>query len=75
MQEQAGQLSEAVSVFKLEGDHDRDVHYVEYPVQAQAGRPVVAPRQPPRVRQAIAAPQRKPAMGKLAVAGDGWERF
>jgi methyl-accepting chemotaxis protein len=73
MQEQAGNLSQVVSVFKLEDGHDRDVQYQR---PAPSSRPVAPPRQPPRARQAIAAPQRKPAAaGELAVAGEGWETF
>jgi methyl-accepting chemotaxis protein len=76
MQEQAGNLSQVVSVFKLEDGHDRDVQYSRPAGPASSYRPVATPRQPPKARQAIAAPQRKPAAaGELAVAGDSWEAF
>jgi methyl-accepting chemotaxis protein len=64
MQEQAGNLSQVVSVFKLEGGHDRDIQYA---VPAYADRP--APRQPPRARQAIAAP-----IKEAVVAAESRER-
>ncbi|CAN7632465.1 methyl-accepting chemotaxis protein [Variovorax sp. LjRoot175] len=68
LQEQAGSLSQAVSVFKLDG-------------QQQVIRPVVplprkAAAQPARARQAIATPQRKQLTAVGTAAGDGdWETF
>ncbi|CAN7616991.1 methyl-accepting chemotaxis protein [Variovorax sp. LjRoot290] len=68
LQEQAGSLSQAVSVFKLDG-------------QQQVIRPVVplprkAAAQPARARQAIAAPQRKQlAAAGTATGGGDWETF
>ncbi len=65
LQEQAGALSQVVSVFRLGGEQAGAA-------QQQQRAPAVrtaAPKQPPRARQAIAAPQ-------LAAAGaGGWETF
>ncbi|WP_411881081.1 methyl-accepting chemotaxis protein [Polaromonas sp. YR568] len=74
LQEQAGNLSQVVSVFKLESGHDKQ----SAPQRPSAAvRPAATPRQPPKTRQAIAAPQRKPvaATGELAMAGGSWETF
>uniref|UniRef100_UPI00398BF940 methyl-accepting chemotaxis protein n=1 Tax=Polaromonas sp. YR568 TaxID=1855301 RepID=UPI00398BF940 len=73
LQEQAANLSQVVSVFRVDAAN----------VQARApqrppARPAATPQQPPKSRQAIAAPQRKPAApaGGLAMAGGGsWETF
>jgi methyl-accepting chemotaxis protein len=74
LQEQAGNLSQVVSVFKLESGHDK--HSAQQR-PSHAVRPAATPQQPPKARQAITAPQRKPAAtGDLAVAGGGsWETF
>jgi len=66
LQEQAGELSQVVSVFQLEDGH-------ELPPAAQrpkaAVRPAAKPKQPPQAQQAIAAPR------ELAAAGGNWETF
>src|SRR5665647_787850 len=73
LQEQAGSLSEVVSVFKLDNGQ---VNYVAAPQRTATSKPRPAPAQPPRAKQALAAPQRKQlvAAGALA-AGGGWETF
>jgi methyl-accepting chemotaxis protein len=73
LQEQAANLSQVVSVFRVEGGQ---VQQQQAP-QRPAARPAVAVKQPPKARQAIAAPQRKPAAesGELAMAGGSWETF
>jgi methyl-accepting chemotaxis protein len=72
LQEQAANLSQVVSVFRVDGAN----------VQSRAPQRPAAPGRntptPPKSRQAIAAPQRKPAApaGELAMAGGGsWETF
>ncbi|WP_411886834.1 methyl-accepting chemotaxis protein [Polaromonas sp. YR568] len=65
LQEQASELSQVVSVFRLEGG-DVQRHTAQRPPAARA--PAV-PRQPPQARKAIAAPR------ALAAAGEGWETF
>ncbi|WP_411881080.1 methyl-accepting chemotaxis protein [Polaromonas sp. YR568] len=72
LQEQAGNLSQVVSVFRLGQEQQ---HTPQRP--AAAVRPAVTPKQPPRARKAIAAPQRKPvaAIGEPAMAGGSWETF
>jgi methyl-accepting chemotaxis protein len=72
LQEQASNLSQVVSVFRVEGGPVQQ-HAPQRPVTRQAA----APKQPPKARQAIAAPQRKPAAasGELAMAGGSWETF
>jgi len=70
LQEQASGLSQVVSVFKVHGGH---APAAQQP-RASVTRPAT-PKQPPQVREAIAAP-RKPAGGDLAMAGGGsWETF
>jgi methyl-accepting chemotaxis protein len=73
MQEQAGGLSEVVSVFRLD-DHQRD-QAVPASRAENLNRPA-EPVPPPRARQAIAAPLRK-ARTRAAVpaGGDNWESF
>ncbi|WP_341910660.1 methyl-accepting chemotaxis protein [Polaromonas sp. YR568] len=75
LQEQASGLSQVVSVFRLD---NQQVHYVA-PPQRTAPAHQHRSAQPPPVKRAIAAPQRKPAQhpGPLAVAGAGdhWEEF
>jgi hypothetical protein len=72
LQEQASGLSQVVSVFRLGQEQHRAPQR-----PAHAVRPAATPRQPPRARPSIAAPQRKPAAasGELAVAGGSWETF
>jgi len=71
LQEQASGLSQVVSVFKL--DNSQQSNYAaapEHTVTAHRSTPM----QPPAVKRAIAAPQRKPAPAaqpKLAAAGAG----
>ena len=74
LQEQASGLSQVVSVFKLDQDQRNPA------APARRVEPVLArtaPRQPPRVKHAIAAPQRQPAAATPALAGAGgdWETF
>jgi methyl-accepting chemotaxis protein len=67
LQEQAGSLSHAVSVFKLDGQP------MIRPVVPLARRTAA---QPARARQAIAAPQREQLAAAAAPSGDGdWETF
>jgi methyl-accepting chemotaxis protein len=72
LQEQAANLSQVVSVFRVDG-----ANVQPHAPQRPAARPAAAPKQPPKARQAIAAPQRKPAAtgGDLAMAGGSWETF
>jgi methyl-accepting chemotaxis protein len=65
LQEQAGSLSEVVSVFKLDNGQ---VNYVAEPQRTATSKPRPAPAQPPRAKQAIAAPQRKQLAGAGALA-------
>jgi hypothetical protein len=68
LQEQAGSLSQAVSVFKLDGQQQQHIRPV-----VPLARKTAAPA---RARQAIAAPQRKQLAAAAAPAGDGdWETF
>ncbi|MBK5205583.1 MAG: HAMP domain-containing protein, partial [Polaromonas sp.] len=75
LQEQASSLSEVVSVFKLDNEQ---VNHVAAPKRTAAIKQHSAPMQPPRAKQAIAAPQRKSLAaadaGKSAAGGD-WETF
>jgi methyl-accepting chemotaxis protein len=77
LQEQASGLSQVVSVFRLD---NQQVHYVA-PPQPTAPANQRRSSQPPPVKRAIAAPQRKQAQhpGPLAAAGAGaaghWEEF
>ncbi|MDP2448804.1 MAG: methyl-accepting chemotaxis protein, partial [Polaromonas sp.] len=72
-QEQASGLSQVVSVFRLGGEQ---VHHQNHQAPARSASPKARPMQPPKARQAIAAP-RKPAApaGELATAGGSWETF
>jgi methyl-accepting chemotaxis protein len=73
LQEQASSLSEVVSVFKLDNGQ---VNYVAAPQRTATSKPCPAPAQPPRAKQAIAAPQRKQLVGAGALAAGGdWETF
>ena len=80
LQEQAGELSQVVKVFKLD---NQQVHYVAPPRRAAAAPQRNAPMQPPPAKRAIAAPQRtqtsSPQPRQLAAAGAGgagdWEEF
>ena len=69
----AAGLSQVVSVFRL--DHEQ-VNHVAAPKRTAAIKQHSAPMQPPRAKQALAAPQRKPPAnaGALAAGGD-WETF
>jgi methyl-accepting chemotaxis protein len=70
LQEQASGLSQVVSVFRLDQEQ---VNQVAQPRRAAAAKPFkghVSPQQPPRAKQAIAAPA-----GQLATAGGSWETF
>jgi methyl-accepting chemotaxis protein len=74
LQEQAANLSQVVSVFKM----DRAQEQVAQHQPRNVARPAATPKQPPQARKAIAAPKRKPAAptGDLAMAGGGsWETF
>ncbi len=68
LQEQAAGLSHAVSVFRLQENRTGHAPVAERPV---AGKAHDVPKQPPRAKPAIAAPQRQ----QPAMAGDGWEEF
>jgi len=72
LQEQAANLSQVVGVFRIESGKAQ-----QHAPQRPAARPAEAAKQPPKARQAIAAPQRKPvaAGGELAMAGGSWETF
>ncbi|NMM05780.1 PAS domain-containing methyl-accepting chemotaxis protein [Polaromonas sp.] len=72
LQEQASGLVEGVNVFK----HDKgQPRLVAGPRRRSASNHRMAPMQPPQVRQAIAAPQRRQAAApQLAKAGE-WEVF
>ena len=82
LQEQAGALTQVVSVFKLDQDQYREVTPTRRPAVI---KPRAAPMQPPAAKQAIGAPPRKRAetlpARRLAVAvpaaaGAGeWEEF
>ncbi len=67
LQEQAGNLSHTVSVFKLDGQQQQAIR----PVVPLARKPAA---QPARARQAIAAPQHKQLAASSTAAGD-WETF
>src|SRR5665811_1289521 len=56
LQEQASNLSEVVSVFKLDNGQ---VNYVAAPQHTAALKPRPALKQPPRAKQAIAAPRKQ----------------
>ncbi|WP_366915051.1 methyl-accepting chemotaxis protein [Polaromonas sp.] len=73
LQEQASSLSQVVSVFKLDNNQ---LNYVAAPQRTATSKPRPAPVQPPRAKQAIAAPQRKQLANAGAVAAGGdWETF
>jgi methyl-accepting chemotaxis protein len=77
LREQAGGLSQVVSVFKL--DNIQQFSRVPVPQRNASARPSV-PRQPPAAKRAIAAPPRKQAAAaqpKLAATGAGgdWKEF
>jgi methyl-accepting chemotaxis protein len=73
LQAQASGLTQAVSVFRIQGGHEHSA--AQRP--AAPARPATVPKQPPQAKPAIAAPQRRtpPASDKLAVAGGDWETF
>ena len=62
LQEQASNLSQVVSVFKLDNEQ---VHQTVPQHRTASPKRHAAPMQPPQVKPAIAAPQRKP----LVIAG------
>ena len=66
LQEQAANLSQVVSVFKMDRAQEQ---VAQHPQQRSAARPAATPKQPPQARKAIAAPR------ALAAAGEGWETF
>ena len=78
LQEQAGGLSQVVSVFKLD---NQQVHHATASQYTAAIKPRPAPRQPPRAKAALAAPQRKHAVpvgrsaADLASADGNWKTF
>jgi methyl-accepting chemotaxis protein len=75
LQEQAANLSQVVSVFKMDRAQEQVAQQQQ---QRSVARPAATPKQPPQARKAIAAPQRKAAApaGDLAMAGGGsWETF
>ncbi|MDP2255097.1 MAG: methyl-accepting chemotaxis protein, partial [Polaromonas sp.] len=75
LQEQASNLSEVVSVFKLNQDQaSGQLNHVAAPQRTAAIKPRSAPMQPPRAKQVLAAPQRQQLAGAPA-AGGGWETF
>ena len=69
LQEQASGLSQVVSVFKL--DHEPQLNHVAPPKRPASSPQRPAPMQPPPVKQAIAAPQRKPLTDAGALAAGG----
>ena len=73
LQEQASGLSQVVSVFRLGSEQ---VQHQQHQAAARPASPKARPMQPPKARQAIAAP-RQPAApaGELATAGGSWETF
>nr|MDP2191510.1 methyl-accepting chemotaxis protein [Rhodoferax sp.] len=78
---QAGSLSQAVSVFKLDGDQaGGPAHHVAAPQRTAVRKPRPAPMPATRAKQAIAAPERRQlanagtGAGKPAAGGD-WETF
>ncbi|WP_096666443.1 methyl-accepting chemotaxis protein [Polaromonas sp. AET17H-212] len=73
LQEQASGLSQVVSVFRLGSDQ---VQHQDHPASARPASSKARPMQPPKARQAIAAPRRPAApAGELAAAGGSWETF
>jgi methyl-accepting chemotaxis protein len=77
LQEQASGLSQVVSVFKLDQEQR---HHAAPARRVAPAHARTALRQPPRAKQAIAAPQRRQAaapqlaMAGASAAGD-WEEF
>jgi methyl-accepting chemotaxis protein len=74
LQEQASGLSQVVSVFRLGSEQVQ--HQQQHQAPTRPASPKARPMQPPKARQAIAAP-RQPAApaGELATAGGSWETF
>jgi methyl-accepting chemotaxis protein len=73
LQEQASELSQVVSVFKLD---DNELHHAPAHQRAETIKRSPIHQQPPRAKHAIPAPQRKPAAKPaLAAAGGDWETF
>jgi uncharacterized phage infection (PIP) family protein YhgE len=79
LQEQAAGLSQVVSVFRLDSQsgHAAVARRPVTPKSHTAARHNAAPRQPPRAKPAIAAPQRQQlaTAGAPAMAGGAWEEF
>jgi hypothetical protein len=67
LQEQASGLSQVVSVFRLGGEQ---AQHQDHPAPARPASPKARPMQPPKARQAIAAPT-----SELATAGGSWGKF
>ncbi|NMM05782.1 methyl-accepting chemotaxis protein [Polaromonas sp.] len=63
LQEQASGLSQVVSVFRLDSEQG---HRVVAPPHTGTLRPLIAPKQPPRAKQAIEGPPRQ----KFSVVGE-----
>jgi methyl-accepting chemotaxis protein len=76
LQEQASGLSQVVSVFKLDNEQQIHVTQAKRPAAASSSKPKKAPKQPPAVKQAIAAPKHQQlAQASGPVAGGAWETF
>jgi methyl-accepting chemotaxis protein-1 (serine sensor receptor) len=74
LQEQAGGLSQVVSVFRLGSEQVQ--HQYQAPTQRSEAVGQSAPQQPPREKKAIAAPRGFAAPGsELATAGGDWKTF
>jgi methyl-accepting chemotaxis protein len=74
LQEQASGLSQVVSVFRLDNEQASQVRYGAAPQRPSTS--AQAPKQPPRAKPAIAAPQRQQLAGAGAPAAAGdWETF
>jgi methyl-accepting chemotaxis protein len=76
LQEQAAGLSQVVSVFQLDNEPARQVSYGAAPQRPGVSQRPAAPKQPPRAKPAIAAPQRQQlAATDTQAAGGDWETF
>ena len=69
LQEQAADLTRVVGVFKLDSEHSAT------PVRPAPAPHKAPPRQPPRAKHAIAAPQREPIARPDPLAAAGWDTF
>jgi methyl-accepting chemotaxis protein len=73
LQEQAGSLSQIVSVFKFDA---QQITHTTAPARTMVSAPRSAALQAPRAKQVIAAPQRKKKEETAVAAGPGdWETF